>query len=79
MVCLGLLACVAPRMPDDVVHTTDAGTAVPRMPDDVASGTYSISLMRLVGDTFEFHALYRSLRERLQDLTTPAAPLAAQS
>lgn len=48
------------------------------IPED-ADGTYSISLMRLVGDTFEFHALYRSLRERLQDLTTPAAPLAAQS
>jgi hypothetical protein len=39
------------------------------MPDG-SDGTYSISLMRLVGDTFEFHALYRSLRERLADITT---------
>lgn len=41
------------------------------LPED-SDGVFSISLMRLVGDTFEFHALYRSLRERLQDLTTPA-------
>jgi len=40
------------------------------MPED-GNGTYSISLMRLVGDTFEFHALYRSLRERLTDITVP--------
>jgi hypothetical protein len=40
------------------------------LPED-GDGTYSISLMRLVGDTFEFHALYRSLRERLLDLTQP--------
>jgi len=43
------------------------------MPED-GDGTYSISLMRLVGDTFEFHALYRSLRERLQDITVPPKP-----
>lgn len=35
-------------------------------------GTYSISLMRLVGDTFEFHALYRALRDRLTDITVPS-------
>ena len=29
------------------------------------------SLMRLVGDTFEFHSLYRKLRERLADITVP--------
>ena len=40
------------------------------MPEDT-DGSYSISLMRLVGDTFEFHALYRSLRERLNDITVP--------
>ena len=34
-------------------------------------GTYAISLMRLVGDTFEFHSLYRSLRDRLTDITVP--------
>ena len=44
-------------------------------------GTYTISLMRLVGDTFEFHSLYRSLRDRLTDITVPrkaALPLAGQ-
>ena len=39
-----------------------------------SDGTYAISLMRLVGDTFEFHALYRSLRERLLDLTQQPSP-----
>ena len=34
-------------------------------------GTYAISVMRLVGDTFEFHELYRSLRDRLTDITVP--------
>jgi len=38
------------------------------MPED-DEGTYAISLMRLVGDTFEFHNLYRKLRERLSDIT----------
>ena len=38
------------------------------MPED-EDGTYAISLMRLVGDTFEFHSLYRKLRERLADIT----------
>ena len=38
------------------------------MPDS-QDGTFSISLMRLVGDTFEFHALFRQLRERLCDIT----------
>ena len=40
------------------------------MPED-NEGTYAISLMRLVGDTFEFHSLYRKLRERLADITVP--------
>lgn len=39
-----------------------------------SDGTYSISLMRLVGDTFEFHSLYRSLRERLTDIVVPPKP-----
>jgi len=47
-------------------------TLVHVMPDSAVEGTYSISLMRLVGDTFEFHALYRSLRDRLADITVPA-------
>jgi len=38
------------------------------LPED-QEGTYSISLMRLVGDTFEFHALYRALRDRLTDIS----------
>lgn len=48
------------------------------LPED-EDGTYSISLMRLVGDTFEFHALYRSLRERLLDLTQPTPTGASRS
>lgn len=39
------------------------------MPEGNEDGTYAISLMRLVGDTFEFHALYRQLRDRLTDIT----------
>mmetsp|Transcript_29823 Transcript_29823/g.77201 ORF Transcript_29823/g.77201 Transcript_29823/m.77201 type:complete len:458 (+) Transcript_29823:70-1443(+) len=38
------------------------------MPED-DEGTYAISLMRLVGDTFAFHSLYRKLRSRLEDIT----------
>ena len=54
------------------------------LPED-NEGTYAISLMRLMGDTFEFHALYRKLRDRLTDITIPApaaggrAPLPAVS
>jgi hypothetical protein len=46
------------------------------MPED-DEGTYAISLMRLQGDTFEFHSLYRKLRERLGDVTQmpPVPPL----
>lgn len=41
--------------------------AVSIVPED-AYGTYSISITRLKGDTFDFHALYRTLRSRLVDL-----------
>lgn len=41
--------------------------AVHIMPED-ANGRYSITLTRLQGDTFEYHALYRTLRQRLCDL-----------
>ena len=43
------------------------------LPED-SEGTFAISLMRLSGDTFEFHALYRKLRERLGDIVR-APPL----
>jgi hypothetical protein len=48
-------------------------TLVHVMPED-GNGTYSISLMRLAGDTFDFHSLYRSLRDRLKDITVPQQP-----
>ena len=50
------------------------------MPED-DEGTYAISLMRLQGDTFEFHSLYRKLRERLGDVThmPPVPPLRASA
>jgi hypothetical protein len=32
-------------------------------------GSYSITLTRIGGDTFEYHALYRDLKKRLQDIT----------
>eukprot|EP00325_Prymnesiales_sp_UTEX-LB-985_P021927 CAMPEP_0174715486 /NCGR_PEP_ID=MMETSP1094-20130205/21245_1 /TAXON_ID=156173 /ORGANISM="Chrysochromulina brevifilum, Strain UTEX LB 985" /LENGTH=430 /DNA_ID=CAMNT_0015915061 /DNA_START=13 /DNA_END=1305 /DNA_ORIENTATION=+ len=46
------------------------------LPED-AEGTYAISLMRLVGDTFQFHAMYRKLRDRLSDIvsTPPLRPM----
>jgi len=37
------------------------------MPEDVF-GHYSITITRLRGDTFAYHSLYRSLRQRLLDL-----------
>lgn len=48
------------------------------MPED-DEGTYAISLMRLVGDTFEFHNLYRQLRGRLSDITTVLPPSRSHS
>lgn len=47
------------------------------LPED-SEGTYSISMMRLMGNTFAFHSLYRSLRERLQDITLPVMPTTGQ-
>lgn len=37
------------------------------MPEDL-DGSHGISFTRLSGDTFQFHALFRSLKSRLKDL-----------
>ncbi|KAL3929284.1 MAG: hypothetical protein SGPRY_002023 [Prymnesium sp.] len=41
--------------------------AIHVIPEDIF-GRYNISITRMKGDTFAFHALYRSLRKRLDDL-----------
>lgn len=70
-------------MPDGEVHrlhissNPDDGSghvsaALHVMPED-AFGRYCITLTRLQGDTFGYHALYRTLRQRLMDLQGGAA------
>ncbi len=44
-------------------------TAVMVAKDD-DEGAFTISMVRLVGDTFAFHRFYRTLRERLADVTS---------
>jgi len=55
----------------DVSSTSEGSgrvsAAVHVMPED-AHGRYCITLTRLQGDTFGYHSLYRTLRQRLQDL-----------
>ena len=54
--------------------SADAGrvsAAIHVMPED-AQGRYCITLTRLQGDTFGYHSLYRTLRQRLVDLQDAA-------
>ena len=42
------------------------------MPDEGA-GHYNITLTRLLGNTFQFHSIYRALRTQLADVLVPSA------
>merc|ERR1712087_318039 len=44
------------------------------MPEDI-DGSHGISFTRLSGDTFQFHALFRSLKKRLHDLQPTNVPV----
>lgn len=52
---------------DGVVGGRMVRAAISIIPED-ANGRYGISLTRVQGDTFAFHALYRTLKGRLNDL-----------
>lgn len=48
------------------------------MPEDI-DGSHGISFTRLSGDTFQFHALFRSLKKRLHDLQPTNVPVPVAS
>jgi hypothetical protein len=53
---------------DDVPDAGGVHVWIHVTPEDL-QGTYSISLTRIAGDTFQYHKLFRELRARLSDLT----------
>jgi len=61
---------------DNVVSDGPVRLAIHIVPDNW-EGSYSVSILRLSGDTFAIHGIYRAIRERLHDIlidTTSTTP-----